>query len=567
MHSISRRLFIGTVFLLLLFALANATTVILNSQDYSDVIAGAVYAVSNDYQYVFALTPNQSVFISQYYTLNPAEPIIYVEGHKPVLANMASLIRESGVHNLTVAQPPDVEAWIAGRMPREQAIVVGRPYGQDALSVSSYASLTSSPLFFVDDPSDSAALMANLSAMGYHSVLFYGPVAHQLPSNQLLLFPNRRTIDLGSKYLNNLKIASEFLAIQPATQAMFVSGRTFEKSMADKNFPLLLAGRSDVPIEVPDFISQNGIRSGVVFAGDSDIVDGLNRLRTVSPNLSLFVKFGEGYLYGGQSSQPMPLMVIPLPAPQIAIEVINLSYNVPSKSFEVRLASRGDFASIRSSITVPSVGAAESSQISLDPNATTTLAIPLDALRASDGRFIGQAMLTVRYGEDSRLLENVDTISFVDVPISYYNDTSFVRVLNITYSDADKSFVIVLDGQGWVEGQIQFTINNQPITLRLPSTQVNGRTSVSVKYLLSPDEEKFVNGLPADYFIRSGDRPDILIKETRGQNVVLVPSLTQNSEGPFANVPWATICFFSFAIVAVLLLLRHFVQRQSDSFD
>ncbi len=558
------------VFALIIFlfcAVPAATTVILNSQDYSDIIAGAVYAGANNCTYVFALTPNQSVFISQYYTLNPDEPVIYIEGAKPVLANMASLIRESGVRNLTVAQPPDVEFWIAARMPRSQAIVVGRQYGQDALSVSSYASLTASPLFFIDDPSNSADLMTNLSAMGYRSVLFYGPVAHQLPTNQLLLFPGRRSIDQGSKYLNNLQIASEFLAIQPATQAMFVSGRTFEKSMADRQFPLLLAGRSDVPIEVPDFISKHGIRSGVVFAGDSDIVDGINRLRSASPNLSLFVKFGEGYLYRGQSSQPMPLMVASLPSPVISIEVVNLSYNVPAKSFEVLLTNRGDFASVSASITVPSVGAAESSQISLDPNATTALAIGLDALRASDGRFIGQAMLTLRSGEDSRLLDNVDTISFVDVPISYYNDTSFVRLLNITYSDADKAFLVTFDGHGWVEGQIQFSINNQPITLRLPATLVDGPTVVSVKYLLSSDEERFVNGLSADYFLRSGDQQDILIKETRGQSVVLVPTVIPKSGGLLSNVPWTTVCLSVFAVLAVLMLLRHYVQRQNDSFD
>ncbi len=555
------------ILLLLLAGPLMATTVILNSQDYRDILSTAVYARSNDYNFVFALTPNQSVFIARYYSTAKNDPIIYIEGARSVLPNMAALLREAGLANLTVVQPANsVQEWIADQMPRTEAIVVGGQYGQDALAVTSFAALRGEPLFFIDDPSAAQSALSGIAARGYSSVLVYGPIAHQIPPASLAVLANARVIDTGNRYANNVQIAGEFLNNTHTSQVLFVSGKTFEKSMVDKQFPIILVGRSDVSSDVSAFIARAGIRSGVVYSGDADIVDGVSRLRALHPGLSLFVKFGEGYLGSAGSAQPLPLVIVPLPSPVIALEVLNLTYNVPAKSFELRVTNHGGFAALVGGVSVPTIGSAESSQILLEPNATTTLMVPLDATAAVSGARIAQASLTMRYGEDTNLLDNIDTITFSDVPTSYYNDTSTVRLTGITYSDADQAFIIHLDGLGWAEGTLSFAINNQPTTVRFAPAAVNGPTSIRVKYLLTSNEQRFVNGLPANYFLRTGSQSDILLKETRGQSTLQ----SENSAlGPgLFGLPLVPLCLAVVLVIIVFALYQRFAAPpQSGGFD
>ncbi|MDE1798212.1 MAG: hypothetical protein KGH63_02295 [Candidatus Micrarchaeota archaeon] len=552
--------------ILLLSSALSATTVILNSQDYQDILAAAVFARYYDYDYVFALTPNQSAFIARYYSAAKDNPIIYIEGARSVLPNMGALLQEEGLSNLTVVQPTtsSVQDWIADQMPHREAIVVGSTYGQDALAVSSYAALTGEPMFFVDDPSNAQGVLQDVSARGYSSVLLYGSIAHQLPQAQLSSLPSTRVIDTGNRYSNNVEIATEFLNLSPTRQVILVSGKTFEKSMIDKQFPLVLVGRSDVSSAVSDFVAREGIKTGVVYSGDADIVDGATRLRALNPGLSLFVKFGEGYVGASGSAQPLPLAIVPLPAPLISLEVLNLTYDVPAKSFELTVANRGDYAALTADVSVPSAGSAQSSLITMDPTTTTTLPISLDSTSTVTAGQIPQASLTLRYGEDINLTDNLDTITFTHVPTVAYNDTSDVTLTGVSYSDEQKAFLISLDGHGWASGTLSLSINNQPLSVRFPPTLVAGPTTVAVKYLLTGDEEKFINGLPATYFIRSGQSSDILIKEARGTSPIsTTTSILGGSPGASAGLPVLPLCALAAVLVIAFLLYRRFSSNAS----
>ncbi|PIT84155.1 hypothetical protein COU37_04810 [Candidatus Micrarchaeota archaeon CG10_big_fil_rev_8_21_14_0_10_45_29] len=507
--------------ILLILQACFGATVILNSQSYEDIISAAIYSSYNNYSFVFALTPNQSVFISKYYTLNPDEPVIYIEGNRTVLPNMGAIIRDGGVRNLTIAAPASVQFWVADSFPKNEAIIVGGQYGHDALAVSSYAALKGAPLFFINNPSDAQAIALQINTLGYEKVIIYGPIAHQLPAEAADSLPNKRIIDTGSKYTNNIEIAADFLKEKPTEQVLLLSGKTFEKSMVDGSFPILLIGKSDVPVQLADFIKEKNLRSAIVFSDDSDILDGVNRLRSQAPALALFLKYGEGYR---GLSQPLPLTVVQLPSPKIEIEVINLSYNVPSKIFELRIQNKGDAVAVDASASISSLGSARSSQVFIEPGAQTVLSIPFDATSAISSSQIPLAELTVRYGEDSAIMDNIQTIAYSGVPTSFYNDTSDVGLSSITYDEGRMAFVLNFEGYGWVEGTLGFNINDRPVVLRIPLTQIQGSGDVVVKYLLSEDERKFINGVDAGYFTRSGEREDILIHELRGQEAILLES-------------------------------------------
>ncbi|GEM_PF-3189910 len=551
------------VFALLLLGMVFPTTVIVNSLDHKDIISSAVYAKAYGGNFAFALDPKQSVFIAGYYTATPNEPIIYLEGKQPVLANMEAIIRDAGVQNLTVVRGRSLQEFVADAFPKERAIIVGSQYGQDALSIAPYAALTKSPLYFIGEGSDAQAVLDSIKAKGYGSVLIYGSVARQIPQSLQDALPQKKVIDTGNRYSNNLQAVSEFLKVKYTTQVMFVSGKTFEKSMVDTNYPLVLAGRSDVLSETSQFIKDNGITAGVVFVGDEDIVDGVTKLRAQVPSLSLFAKFGEGFTGSKGGNVPQPLQIYRLPSPEISLELINMSYNIPLKAFSLRVKNTGDFAALSAGLSVPGVGSSDSLLVLLDPGTETSIAIPMDASSAISGGKIAQGTLTARYGEDTRLLDNIDTVTYKDIPVSDYKDSSSVSLGSIVYNPETKAFEVAFDGDGYVEGTIRFSINEVPVTIRIPNSKISGPTAVSIKYLLSQDEQNFIDSLPADYSFRYGAKPDVLLFESRGTikttiKSSIIPSLpgsgAENGAGGQndGGFPWII------AIIAVIIAVAAF---------
>lgn len=544
----------------------SATTVIANSLAHEDIISASVFAKANSYNFVFALNPDQSVFIVKYYTAVPTEPIIYLEGKNPVLANMEAIIKDAGVQNLTVVKNSGISAWVASKFPKAEAIIVGNQYGQDALSIAPLAAVKKSPVFFIGGQQDAESVVSSIESGGYSSVLLYGPIARQIPQALLDRLPNKRSIDTGNRYSNNLQAVSEFLQASPTTQVMFVSGRTFEKSMVDTTFPLILAGRSDVLAETSEFLTAHGITAGVVFVGDSDIVDGVTKLRSQTPGLSLFAKFGEGFTGARGGNVPQPLQIFPLPSPTINLEIVNISYNIPLKAFELRIKNSGDFAALSAGISVPGAGSSDSNLVLIDSGSETTLAIPIDASSAISAQKIPEGTLTVRYGEDSRLLDNIDTVTYKEIPVSEYQDNSSMRLTAIVYNPDTKSFEFTFDGNGYVEGTIRFSINNVPVTVRILNSKITGSGTVAVKYLLSSDEQSFIDNLPADFAIRFGGKPDVLLFESRGtldskvKSGILpqVPQLDGGAAGQDGGegFPWIAVLAIAIAAIVAFAFLK-----------
>ncbi|MCX8163292.1 MAG: cell wall-binding repeat-containing protein [Candidatus Micrarchaeota archaeon] len=543
----------------LFFNFGFCTTVIVNSIDYKDILAAAVYAKHYDYNFLFALTPNQSVFMVKYYTLNKDEPIIYLEGKNTVLANMASLLKEANLKNLSLYKPENIQFWVADRLKSEEAFVVGSIYGQDGLAVSSYAALIGAPIFFYD-PAQKDEFISYILLKNYSKITIYGTVNSYISQDFLSSIKNKEIIDKGSRYLNNLEIVKKFLAKKKTNQAIFVSGYSFEKSMIDKNFPILLVGRSIVPSYYIDFIKNNNITIGIVFSGDADIVDGTNYLKNQVQNLEFFVKFGEGYR---GSSQPLPLAIIPLPSPFLQIDVLNLSYNVPLKVFDLKVKNLGDPLFLAAAISIEGVGSGQSSQIFLDKNKTTSFAIPLDASTAIVNNKIKSLSLTINYGEDSALMDNLEVLNIENVLVSNYVDNSTISLIGISYNSKTKEFVLAFDGEGWVEGTISFNINNRAIVLQIPLTQIKGITKIAIKYFLTEEEENYVSDLDSTYFFRYGSKNSILLKEKRGQNkiVVLNSSKAQQTQ-TFQNI-LSYIGFFILVVVALIIIFRLFFTKRN----
>ncbi|MFN3909738.1 MAG: cell wall-binding repeat-containing protein [Candidatus Anstonellaceae archaeon] len=547
-----------TILFLMFFSTSFGTTLIVNSLDYKDIISSAILAKYNNYTFLFALTPNQSVFITKYYTLNKDEPIIYIEGKNTVLANMGSLLKEANLKNLSIFKPPIIYFWVADQLKSKEAIIVGSAYGQDALAVSSYAALSGTPILFFDSAKEQEFISGVLTR-NYSKLIIYGKVVSSLSEDFLGALGNKEIIDTGNRYSNNIEITKKFLSIEPARQAIFVSGYSFEKSMIDKKFPILLVGQSTVPSFFVDFLKEQNLTSGVVFSGDANIVDGINYLKAQIPEAEFFIKFGEGYR---GSTQPLPLAIIPLPSPNFKLEILNISYLPQLKIFELKIRNSGDLVFLAAAISVEDLGSGQSSQVMLEPNKTTSLAIPLDATSKISNNKIKSATLTVLYGEDVGLMDNIELLTINDIIVSDYSDNSTLRVMGLEYDSTNKQFVLTVDGKGWVEGTISFNINNKLIVLGVPLSKINGITKIPIKYFLSSQQELYVNKLESNYLLRYGAEKEILLKEKRGQNLIYTQSKS--------FLPIQQLVLYGSILLGILFFLffasKFFKHRERDWF-
>ena len=139
----------------IIFAVAGMQTagglVLVNSYRFEDVIGGAVYSAERGDDYLFVLTPQQGEYVANYLSTYRL-PIAYFESDRPVVAGLDSAIQSARVQDgsLVTLRQTDLALWFADNSKSASAIIVGRTDGAEAVSVSSYAVLHKSGLYFTD---------------------------------------------------------------------------------------------------------------------------------------------------------------------------------------------------------------------------------------------------------------------------------------------------------------------------------------------------------------------------------------------------------------------------------
>lgn len=305
----------------ILFSSAYAAgTVVVNSIYWEDILSGSIYAASVGDNYLFLLTPAHADYVASYLADSGAK-VSYFESGWPVSSDFAAKMAPLANKGLLSSETStSLAPLFAAKAPKDSAIIVGRDYGAEALSIAPYAALTDSAVFFAAPGTVNS--IASSAKESYGSVLVYGSVASFLDSMEGL-----EVVNTGSQYSDNLAAAQMFLDAQgtPAKQANLLSGIAFEKSMVGKNYPIILTDNAADQSKIASFLSSNGIKTLIVFQGDADISDAVALLKEKS-SVSAFAKLGEGY--------PHDSLMRDLAVLQIPTNVATPLILVNSKSWE-----------------------------------------------------------------------------------------------------------------------------------------------------------------------------------------------------------------------------------------
>lgn len=399
-----RVLVLGLLIFGILFA--EGQIAVVNSQDYQDVIGGAVWAAENNASYFFVLTPQHGAYLSDFLSKTDGQ-ILYFESSKPVDPSFSQALAPE---RTTSYRSSELWRYFASNSPNPVAVLVASGNGMEAVSIAPYAALSGAGLYFADAASAQGEFSKLLNEG--KSIIAYGSIASSLPKSSL---SSADVINTGSPYSDNIAILSRWQHIKPAPVVLFASGRTFEKSMVLSGFPVALVGRTEVPPALESWLSSAKVQSGVAVQGDADIGAALAALRS-GLNLSIFALLGEGY---SGDAQMKPAAVMPLPGPFAIARLDSISYDASAKEFVVKFSNVGNsMLFVRAAVSLPSGFSSSSLQQEISPASSATIRIPLDASQYVSGSKIGAVLVQVYSGTTPSFSEAVDSLNISNVPVT-----------------------------------------------------------------------------------------------------------------------------------------------------
>ena len=378
--------------------------VIVNSQDHTDVISGAIYAQEIGADYMFVLTPGHGEYLARFFAKSN-QPLYYFESDKPVSAKFG---QELPTQRLTSRTPASLSAWFAKEAPHKFAVVLSDADGTEAISAAPYATLRGGALFFTDSAHVGEQVSA-LKAQGYE-VLAYGTLAANLTTTD-------RSIDrisTGSPFSDNLEIVKRFVKIKPSTPLLFASGKTFEKSMVMGGLPLVLIGRTEIPPDLSHWLKETRARNGVVIQGDADIDGAVQSLKN-EYGMTLFALLAEGY---SGDSQVRPAAVMPLPSALVIPRLETIQYDALSKTFYMQISNIGTSpAYVRTVVSLVDGQTSSSPQVLIGAGEVQELSVPLAVSGLASKNTVDLANVQIYSGSSQTTSEAVDRFAIRNVPV------------------------------------------------------------------------------------------------------------------------------------------------------
>ncbi len=388
-----------------------SSVLLVNSNSFEDVIAGSIYANQIGHRFVFILTPAHGKYWENF-LLKSSDDVLYFESSNPVYVGMASSLQSLNKKNIVVISKQDLANLFYDKSSAHssKSIVVGTSLGADALSVASYASATNSSVYFVDATQDVSSIVKDLKSKS-REVLVYGKIADSLEQNG-----DAKIINTGSVYLDNVEMLSLYSSeVCSPNQLIFTSGRAFEASMVDPNYPVALVAQSQVHSALIDWINSNKISGGLIISDDVDISGSLSAIKTQT-GIPIFAKIGQGF---SGNAKVQSLAVMSIPYNEISLTLSSVQYSEQKGGFEVVVSNNKNtpvYVRLVATLQSGNLGSSLPVLISADQTQTVFVKVSTNSLSK-----ISEAVFEVHTGSDPFVVEKIDSIIFKEIPISDNN--------------------------------------------------------------------------------------------------------------------------------------------------
>ena len=313
------------IFLLLfLIPFSSGKIVVVNSRDWDDVYSGLLYAKLNNLSCYFLNSPNPEGLLR----ILPKDKVLLIQSDNPYVVALDSILRSRGyevsikrISEGSIDLAPDVSTFC----------VVEKDQPVAALVTAPLAKLTNSWVLLVD----SSNLPRIKSELNGKKVILVGYFKRNIKS-VLDTYKSDEIIE-PNKFKLSLKVATNFLTLHPTTQVLVADGRYIEEEMFDGHSPLIIVGSNLLPSETVEWLVKNNIKTCVVIGTQLTYIGEQIRSQT-NKRVGVFIKFGQAL----PGSSIYALTMMPLPLPNLRLEVVSAVYDIENGKLFINLKNSGN---------------------------------------------------------------------------------------------------------------------------------------------------------------------------------------------------------------------------------
>jgi|GEM_PF-3325967 len=499
--------------------------VIINSKDGMDVFSGIMYANLNDIPFLFIVSHDHGKLAAMTLDSRTVDNILLIESESnPFFYGYAAELRSNGfvVEEITSPSGRELNIDIAKELPTKNFVVVDASVGYNAVSSCYFSRVSDSYLLILDSTNVDAAVEM-LREKKPKNILIFGYVENVVKA-KLAEF-NPETLDMLSKYENNIAINERALQIESSDQATLTDGSFMEVGMMLCEHPIVFIGPQITPTQISDFLYESPIRIGVLVGDYLVSARALDRsIDNRGKDFTLIVKYGQGMpqLFGNQI---LPLDMFPLPGYPLGMDIVDAVYNEAPEKLEVTYKNLVAAAAwfqptieiLSDGVNVLTVGDKEPLLIEKNGVMTRQYDVERDLLVGNVS-----AKVTIIYGEFPSAMDHSLTKIF---PLLFIerNDSSEVWAERLAYYFGDEKLILTVKNPGStpVYFKEDFTLKigdseqvfkkdttihlgvGQSINVEYPSVKldwsdINANSEVMVH---------FVHGETADYMVSRSQNP------------------------------------------------------------
>lgn len=513
------RIIIFCLILALVAPFAQATFVVVNSDDWIDVYSGLEFAYLNHYAAKFMTS-------KRYATLLPlmipkGEHVIIIESQRvPFTINLAGSLRRSGYDVETIyssgGRATNIE--LAKLVSTTKYVVIDPSYGYNAISVAAYAGASNSYVIF-GDSKNADQILTFLKTREVTSLILYGQLDSRVAESLAVLSPE--IINKGSRYKDNFEIMRKQQAVKPAVQLLLTDGSVIEEELmraGQNSEATLLIGRDAVPEDVVAFVRQSGFGSAVLIG--NHLSQSAKRLKDAT-GVPVFLKFGQGVTIGTESEPVKALDFFPLPVIDLNLVFQKMQYNTQTRNVEITYANKGMRAFVKTSIgilangdRILTVGDVDVQRV--ESNETAGYQYPADLTeQVASGQNLTADMFTL-YGESPDTLDRAITLT-APLPVITMTDNCELGLKTIQYNSKTQRFVVKVENNGPADcfADIELRdviVNDQPTTITYPGTAAvkAGRTgTIEIKQRMT--EVDLADNPEVNVHAQYGERQEFML--------------------------------------------------------
>ncbi len=421
--------------------------VIINSDDWREVYSGMLFSQHIGLQGNFLVSPEHAIMQADIIPVT-VERVLLIETDNKYYGGYEGLIRSKGFDAMTVSTDDNLNLLLGGYLDTSKFIVISDAFGFNAISVASYALMSGSYVIFANR--DNIDDVKSFLDGNVDELMIYGSVDTEVREELAEFDPI--VIDTGGRISNNLEINKRFLSQKETKQVWVVSGDKIYRPLFSDDYPTLFIGRTTIPLEIDQFIEENGITSLVLIGNDmAGLMTQFKSRYESRTDKEILVNMLIGRSprkidFSGDRIEAIDMFDVPMP--RLDINVSSIFYNQLTGQLEVTYENIGDAPLyFLSTITINDGGErktlGDGEARFLSGGRIIAISYPVEILNEdASGSF------SVVFGEDRRSLDSAYTYNFDELEFIRIEDSSDVMPKRAKYDRLNNALYITVENIG-----------------------------------------------------------------------------------------------------------------------